>query len=127
MKLVKSYIYLNDARFYAYHGVLPQEQEVGQEFLVSARATIDVNAAIEHDMLEVTLDYGVLYQIIRREISVPSQLVERVAGRVAQAVFKAFPKVTELDLKITKVNPPIGGGCAGAGVELHLINDKTLK
>jgi len=124
MKLEESYIYLNDARFYAYHGVLPQEQEVGQEFLVSARAKVDVSAAIEHDMVEVTLDYGVLYDIIKREMAIPSQLVERVAGRIGESVFNAFPKVTELVLKITKLNPPFGGDCGGAGVELHLINER---
>lgn len=120
-----SYIYINEAHFYAYHGVLPQEQEVGQEFVVSARCGVDISAAMEHDMVEVTLDYGVLYRLIEHEMSVKSQLVEHLAGRIAHKVFDTFPKVTSLDLTITKKNPPIGGDCAGAGVEVHLINDKT--
>ena len=89
MKVTSSYIFLNDVRFHAYHGVLPQEQEVGQDFLVSARAALDVAAAMEHDMVEVTLDYGVLYRIIKEEMA-------------------------------QTLNPPIGGDCEGAGVELHL-------
>lgn len=125
MKISESYIFLKDARFYAYHGVLPQEQEVGGEFLVSARCALSVTQAMEHDMLEVTLDYGVLYNIIKREMAIPSQLVEHVAGRIAKAVFDAFPTVRSMDLSITKVNPPMGADCQGAGVELHLINDKT--
>ena len=120
MKIKSSYIFLNDVRFHAYHGVLPQEQEVGQDFLVSARAALDVTAAMEHDMVEVTLDYGVLYRIIKEEMAQTSQLVEHVAGRIAHRVFDTFPGVTTLDLKITKLNPPIGGDCEGAGVELHL-------
>ncbi len=120
MKVTSSYIFLKDARFHAYHGVLPQEQKVGQDFLVSARAALDVSAAIEHDMVEVTLDYGVLYQIVKEEMAQVSQLVENVAGRIANRVFNTFPEVTMLDLKITKLNPPIGGDCEGAGVELHL-------
>ena len=120
MKIKSSYIFLNDVRFHAYHGVLPQEQEVGQDFLVSARAALDVTAAMEHDMVEVTLDYGVLYRIIKEEMAQTSQLVEHVAGRIAQRVFDTFYGVTALDLKITKLNPPIGGDCEGAGVELHL-------
>ncbi len=116
---------MKEARFHAYHGVLPQEQTVGQDFLVSARVGIDVGYAMEHDMVEVTVDYGVLYRIIKREMDIPSQLVEHLAGRIATAVFETFPKVTTLDLTITKLNPPIGGDCNGAGVEIHLINDKT--
>jgi dihydroneopterin aldolase len=123
MKIERSYIYLNEARFYAYHGVMPQENEVGTEFLVTARAAINVTAAMNHDMVEVTLDYGVLYNLIKEEMAITSQLVEHVAGRIAKRVFKTFPQVTSLDLKITKLNPPIGGDCAGAGVELFLVNE----
>ena len=125
MRIESSYIYLNEAHFHACHGVLPQEQAVGGEFVVSARCAIDVTQAMEHDMLEVTLDYGALYKIIRREMDVPSQLVEHVAGRIAKSIFESFPMVTAIDLSITKLNPPIGAQCGGAGVELHLINDKT--
>ena len=125
MRIERSYIFLKEARFHAYHGVLPQENEVGQDYLVSVRCGVDVSSAIEHDMLEVTLDYGKLYRLIEREMAITAQLVEHVAGRIAKAVFNTFPEVKTLDLNITKLNPPMGGDCAGAGVELHLINDKT--
>ena len=125
MKVTSSYIYIKEARFHAYHGIFPQEQTLGQDFLVSVRCGVDISAAMEHDMLEVSLDYGALYRLIEREMAVRSQLVERVAGRIAEAVFKEFPEVKSLDLSITKLNPPIGADCEGAGVEVHLINDKT--
>lgn len=125
MRITSSYIYLKDARFHAFHGVMPQEQEVGADFLVTVRCALDVSQAMEHDILDVTLDYGVLYDIVRQEMEIPSQLVEHVAGRIAHHVFDRFPAVTSVDLSITKVNPPIGADCGGAGVELHLINDKT--
>ena len=125
MKITSSYIFLDEARFHAYHGVLSQENTVGQDFPVSARCGVDMTAAIAHDRLEEALDYGALYNLIKDEMAQPSQLVEHVSGRIAQRVFRDFPQVTSLDLKITKLNPPFGGDCNGAGVELHLINDKT--
>ena len=125
MKIERSYIYLNEARFYAYHGVMPQENEVGTEFLVTARAAINVTAAMNHDMVEVTLDYGVLYNLIKEEMAITSQLVEHVAGRIGKAIFDSFPQTEAVELTITKLNPPMGALCAGAGVTLHLINDKT--
>ena len=125
MKVTTSYIFLNEVRIHAYHGVFPQENEVGHDFLVSARCGVDISSAMEHDMLEVALNYGTLYQLIEREMAKTSQLIEHVAGRIAKCVFSEFPMVTSLDLTITKLNPPMGGDCKGAGVELHLINDKT--
>jgi dihydroneopterin aldolase len=121
MKLTASYIYLNDVRIHAYHGVLPQENQVGQDFLVSARCGVNVTSAMENDMLEVTLDYGVLYRLIESEMAKTSQLVEHVAGCIAQRVFDEFPQVTSLDLSITKLNPPFGADCKGAGVEIHVV------
>ena len=121
MKLTASYIYLNDVRIHAYHGVLPQENQVGQDFLVSARCGVDVTSAMENDMLEVTLDYGVLYRLIESEMAKTSQLVEHVAGCIAQRVFDEFPQVASLDLSITKLNPPFGADCKGAGVEIHVV------
>ena len=127
MKIENSYIYIDRARFHSYHGVLPQETQVGHDFEVTVRCGVDISAAMEHDMVEVTLDYGVLYRILEEEMARPSQLVEHVAGRIVERVAKTFPQVTSLDLSITKLNPPLGADCKGAGVELHLINDKTKR
>ena len=120
MKVTKSYIFLNEVQIRAYHGVLPQENEVGQDFVVSARCGVDVTPAMEHDMIDVALDYGELYRLIKEEMAKTAQLVEHVAGRIANRVFTDFPQVTSLDLSITKLNPPFGGECKGAGVEIHV-------
>lgn len=125
MRIAHSYIYLRDVRFHAYHGVMPQEREVGADFSVSLRALVDVAAAADHDMVEVTLNYAELYEVVKLEMLQPSQLLEHVAFRIGQSVFDAFPQVSELEVSVTKLNPPMGADCAGAGVELHLINDKT--
>ena len=126
MKLTSSYIFLNEVRFHAYHGVLPQENVVGQDFLVSARCGVDVSSAMQHDMLEVALNYATLYQLIEREMSKPSQLIEHVAGRIAECVFREFPMVASLDLTITKLNPPMGADCKGAGVSV-VMKEKVKK
>lgn len=56
----------------------------------------------------------------------PSMLLEHVAGRIAKAIVGYSPDILSVDLTVTKVNPPIGADCNGAGVEIHLINDKTI-
>lgn len=121
MTVTESYVFLKDVRFHAFHGVLPQEKEVGQDFLVSIRCAMDMSSAMNHDMLEVALDYGVLYQLVKEEMDIPSQLVEHVAGRIGKTVFDHFQQVTAVDITITKLNPPLGADSVGAGVEMHLI------
>ncbi len=72
-----------------------------------------------------TLSYADLCDLVKSEMAVPSNLLEHVAGRIARAVIDRWPQVDSVSLSITKLNPPMGADCNGAGVELHLINDKT--
>ena len=71
------------------------------------------------DDVKDTLDYGALYQLVAREMQEPSNLLEHVAGRIAEAIEKAFPKVSSIDLTLTKQNPPMGADCEGASVEIR--------
>jgi dihydroneopterin aldolase len=125
MLLQSSCIYVRHLRLYAYHGVLPQEQRVGGEYDVDLRVHYTITRAMESDDVADTINYAELCQIVKREMAVPSKLLEHVAGRIGRAVFEAFPEATALELSLTKINPPMGADCDGAGVELYLINDKT--
>lgn len=126
MKLDSSYILLENLRFHAFHGVLPQERNVGNDYLVSLKIKYDVTAALTSDDVEDTINYAEVYRLVSQEMSVPSALVERVAGRIGDRIFRSFPQTEEIYLKVVKCNPPMGADCVGAGVEVHLINDKTL-
>ena len=125
MRIKFSYISLRNVRFYAFHGVMPQERRVGAYFLVNLRVGYPLEKAMQSDEVADTLNYAALYAVVREEMMTPSNLLEQVAGRIADAVIKAFPQVTSIDLELTKENPPMGADCDGAGVEIHLINDKT--
>jgi dihydroneopterin aldolase len=121
----QSTITLRDLRLRAYHGVLPQERVVGGDYSVTLCVSCDVSRAVVTDRVEDTLDYSVLCNIVRRQMAVPSALLEHVAGRIGSAVFRQFPQVSAVDVEVTKCNPPIGVQCGGASVSLHLINNKT--
>ena len=125
MKIESSYIYLRNVRFHAFHGVMPQERKVGADFLVNLRVGYPLEKAMRSDNVDDTLNYAALYTFVKAEMAVPSKLLEHVAGRIVSAIEKAFPKVYSIDLELTKLNPPMGADCDGAGVEIHLINDKT--
>lgn len=125
MKLMSSKIYLRNVRFHAFHGVLPQEGIVGNDYLVNLVLDYDFSSAMQTDDLQGTLNYAEVYQKVREEMAVPSKLLEHVAGRIAHRLFSDFPEIQKLQLSITKVNPPMGADSDGAGVEVVLTNDKT--
>lgn len=125
MKLMSSKIYLRNVRFYAFHGVLPQEGIVGNDYLVNLVLDYDFSSALKTDDLQGTLNYAEVYQKVREEMAMPSKLLEHVAGRIAHRLFSDFPEIQKLQLSITKVNPPMGADSDGAGVEVVLTNDKT--
>lgn len=126
MTVKSSYILLENVKFYAFHGVLPQERKVGNDYQVSLRIGYDISRAMVSDDVNDTLNYAEVYQLLSQEMSVPSALLERVAGRIGDRLFRKFPAIQSIDLTIIKVNPPMGADSEGAGVEVHLINDKTL-
>jgi len=99
---------------------MPQERQVGGDFLVTLRVGYPLAAAMASDDVADTLDYAALYQLVAREMQQPSNLLEHVAGRIAKAIGKAFPQVSSIDLTLTKQNPPMGADCEGASVEVHL-------
>ena len=125
MKLMSSKIYLRNVRFHAFHGVLPQEGIVGNDYLVNLVLDYDFSSALKTDDLQGTLNYAEVYQKVREEMAVPSKLLEHVAGRIAHRLFSDFSEIQKLQLSITKVNPPMGADSDGAGVEVVLTNDKT--
>lgn len=122
---VKSSIFIDRLRLYAYHGVMDQERRVGAWFTVSLRVHYNITRAMQSDDLNDTLSYAELCRIIREQMSRPSLLLEHVVGRIAGAVFEYYPQTQAIDLTLTKENPPMGANCEGAGVTVHLINDKT--
>ena len=76
--------------------------------------------AMETDNVDDTLDYAALYALVKKEMAEPSELLEHVAGRIVKAITTSFPKVTSVDLELTKLNPPMGADCEGAAVEVHV-------
>jgi dihydroneopterin aldolase len=125
MSIQSSYIFLRNLRFHASHGVMPQERVTGNDYEVSLRIGYDLSRAMCTDDVADTLNYADVYRLVEQEMSVPANLLERVACRMAERLFSTYPAVTSLDLRLIKLNPPMGADADGAGVELHLINDKT--
>lgn len=118
-------ISLSDIRFHAYHGVLPQERQIGGDYSLTLRLQLDADpAATERDELSGTVDYAAVYDVVREEMQIPSQLLEHVCGRIARRVLRDFERVQTVSVSLTKLTPPIPGmTSAGATVELSLTQE----
>ena len=122
MTFKNSYIHLKDLRFYAFHGVLPQEKSVGAYFILNICVKVDVERAALTDEISDTVSYADIYQIAKEEMQVTSKLLEHVAGRICKRLYQEFSSVEAVDITIEKENAPIGTGAQGlAGITLHTI------
>jgi len=117
-------ILLNDIQIYARHGVLPQEKTLGAWFRVSVEGTVMETEAARSDRLSDTVSYADIAQVVSEEMSVPSQLLEHVCGRIGRRLLHDFPALVNVSIRLIKQNPPITGlQCNGAGVELTLTRE----
>ena len=111
-------IFLNDLRFYAHHGVTPQEQKVGGWYTVSLQLSCLNEQATESDRLDQTVDYSQVFNAVRDEMQHPSSLIEHVCGRICNRLLRDFRLIDSITVTVTKQNPPMGADCAGCGVQL---------
>ena len=111
-------IELEEMEFYAYHGCFKEEQVVGNRFLVNM--TVEVNIAIPmvSDNIEDAVNYVRIYELTKEEMMQKSHLLEHLAGRISKRVLAAFPQIKQLDLKVSKMNPPMGGQMKCVSVSL---------
>lgn len=105
--------------FHAYHGCLPEERQNGARYLVDFSCEYDISAAAQTDDLNDTLNYAEVYEIVSRQMSKPSNLLENVAGQIAEAVSWAHPEASHIKVKVSKENPPVGGKTAWASVTVE--------
>lgn len=63
----------------------------------------------ESDNLADTVDYVHLNRIVKEEMAIRAKLLENVAQRIIDRVFKEIPLVTYVKVAVSKCNPPING------------------
>lgn len=100
----------------AFHGVMPQERKVGNEFEVTVR--VDYPWVIGSDSIEGTLNYAELVELIKEEMAMPSALLEHVAGRLYDRITERWPFASGGYIKIAKLTPPVTARMAAAAVSL---------
>jgi dihydroneopterin aldolase len=98
-------IELNNLRFHAYHGLYEEEKKLGGEFEVNVLIRhLPQKASVKH--LEDTIDYAGVYQLIRKHMNIPEPLLETLAMNITEDISRQFALVKEVNVSVTKLNPP---------------------
>jgi len=125
---MKNIIRINRASFYAYHGVFQSEQNVGGKFEADIVIHTDFSLASEKDQLKNTIDYEKVYQVLyETAIAKKYYLIEALAGKITDELFRKFEMVEKLEVRIRKNNPPIGGVVESVEVEVIKERNEFLK
>ncbi len=101
-------ISIENLEVYAYHGVYPEENKLGQKFFLSLQLFIDTDRAVGQDDLMQSVNYGEVCFFLKDWMEKNTFcLIETVADRLAQAVLLQYPLVQRIILEVKKPNAPV--------------------
>jgi dihydroneopterin aldolase len=111
-------IRIEDMEFYAFHGHYREEQIVGNHFMVDVTIETDTDKAGKSDELRDTLNYQTAYLVVKREMEINSKLLEHIATRILNALYSELSGVRKVTVKVSKLNPVMGGRIGRVSVEI---------
>jgi dihydroneopterin aldolase len=104
-------ILLEGMEFHAFHGVYPEEKMLGNRFRVDVLMKLDVPFQPENQDLSRTIDYSLVYAILKDKMENATPLLESLGQGICRELAASFPLLNEMEICIAKANPAIGGLC----------------
>ncbi|RSL30059.1 dihydroneopterin aldolase [Salibacterium salarium] len=112
-------IYIKGMEFYAYHGVFPEENKLGQRFRVDLVLEADLSEAAAEDNLNKSVNYADAHQAVKHVVEGETyKLVETVAEDIASEILRNFSVVEAATVKVIKPDPPIAGHYEHVAIEI---------
>lgn len=118
MQIEEYTIELRDVHFFAHHGVMPQEQEIGAWFTIDIKMEIADYSCAQSDEINGTVSYADVYEILCQEMAKPSKLLENVCQRISKRLYDTFEQIIAITITLCKDTPPMGGDRLKAAVTL---------
>lgn len=116
--MTEGIIRLDGLAFRGFHGVYPDEQVNGNDFLVDVEMHVDVSSASESDQLQDTVDYAFVYELIRAVMEQRRNLLEALANQMADNILVNIQRVRKISVTVSKLHPAIGGPCTRTAITL---------
>lgn len=99
-------INIKGLRLYAYHGVHPEENKLGQEFEIDLVLTV-VRPASRHDRLDQVLSYWDAMSTIKAVFTGKTfKLLENAAQTILESL-ACYSQIRHAEVNLKKLTPPI--------------------
>lgn len=114
------YIRLQGLEFYGYHGVLTEEKELGQRFIIDLELKMNLTEAGTKDQIDKTINYAEVYQKVKGIAEGDSyDLIEAVAEEIADRLLMDYSMLEVVAVKVKKPEVPIPGVLDWVEVEIE--------
>jgi dihydroneopterin aldolase len=111
-------IQIENMEFYSFHGHFREERIVGNRFLVNLEIETDMSAPSQSDNLKDAVNYQRAYEIVKQQMEIKSYLLENIAGRILDALYAEMSGIRRATVKVSKLNPPMGGKIGSVSVTM---------
>ena len=109
---------LRNMRFFGYHGMLAEENTLGQEFQVDVELNLSLKSAAEADDPALTVDYVRVYEEVKRVVEGQRyKLLETVAEQICQELGRVFGPL-RVTVRVRKPHPPVDARFDGVEIEI---------
>jgi len=110
---------LKGLKFHGYHGVLPEENVLGQKFVIDLTMSVDLRKAGETDDLNHTVNYAEVFRQVKLVVEgPPQQLIETVAAKIAKDVLDSHEAVRDIMVRVQKPHVALEGVLETLGIEI---------
>ena len=102
----------------AFHGCYDLEQQVGNRFRVDIVIRTPLGDLPATDDVTQAVNYLTVFEIVERTMQRTQRTIEAAASNVIAAIKEAFPQIVEVECRVTKLAPPLGGKVGRVSVTL---------
>ena len=111
-------IEIEGIKVYAYHGCLEEEGRIGANYVINVIIETNFTEAAQTDNLHKTIDYVTVYDIVKTQMAIRSNLIEHVCQRIVNELKKKFLVLNKIEVKVSKLNPPMHGNVEKVSVTI---------
>lgn len=109
MKSLPARLTIENAEYFAYHGVRPEEQQLGGRYQVDVDIYYDARQAVVSDNLNDTVNYQEVLFLVNEHMNgdEPYSLIETLAFDIATSAVERFNKIDHVTVRVRKLNVPV--------------------
>ena len=106
---METFLKIENIKLWARVGVLDEERELGQHFILDIFLWTDFEKCTVNDDIEKTIDYSKLVQTLKDQSKkIYCLTIEKYSNEILESIDKEF-KLSKIKIILTKCNPPITG------------------